>query len=158
MIMGAAGTRPGPAHSDGRPSTPPRQPLIARAPAVRTMAHIQDADARELDAHLDQSSEVLVLFHGASDPYSRAFYDDTFKDAKLPTGVDAIRAIIQDDDDASWDRWTLDITPTVAYFKGGTEMHRIEGLDNRGLEAHEFRRYVDKVATAHRHAGSARVA
>ncbi len=111
---------------------------------------LQDADARELDALIEQSPELIVMFYGKSCPYSRNLFPH-FRDAKIPAGVDAVRAIIAEDDDVAWDKYTLEVTPTIAFFRGGREAHRIEGIDNRGLDPHEWRRYMNKIAIHHAH-------
>ena len=98
-------------------------------------------DETSLEAAIDGAQSV-VLFHATWCPYCREFRP-VFEDVTSRRGVDAIEAVIDDDDNPLWEKYGIDTIPTVITFVGGTPVRRLDATRGVGLTAKELTDHLD---------------
>ncbi|HEY3355169.1 MAG TPA: thioredoxin family protein [Polyangia bacterium] len=75
---------------------------------------------------------VMALFHATWCPYCRTFAP-VFRQAAAPAGYAPLEIVIDDDDDPLWERYAIQLVPTVLFFEEGKVIQRLDGRPGVGL-------------------------
>src|SRR5436305_1648281 len=88
-------------------------------------------DEAGLDAAL--TGKTVVLFHTTWCPFCRSFLPVFVRQTKKTQGV--IEAVIDDEENPLWDKYSIEIVPTVIFFDGKKPVRRLDGRPMAGLTA-----------------------
>lgn len=95
----------------------------------------------DLDAAIKCDDGVVVLFYATWCPFSQAFLPVFMKSAdECPTGHASIAI---DDLDDVVDNYSIEVYPTVLYFKKGHVVKRLNGVYHRGLDGRMLKTFID---------------
>ena len=88
---------------------------------------------------LDRPGAWTIAFLAAWCPFCREFYEEFARYAATHPGRYAI-GDVTDMDSPLWERFRLDVVPTVIAFRDGRPVVRIDGVLGRGLTATDLAR------------------
>jgi thioredoxin 1 len=100
------------------------------------------SDIRKLDATL-AGRRALVLFHATWCSHCRAFKPVFNESAPALHGHDVFEVVLDDDDNPLWDKYGIEVVPTVIFFDGGKVAQRLDARRGVGLEAADLKRALD---------------
>ena len=95
---------------------------------------IEVENAEELNAILEKTEKVLVLFYATWCPYCRSFvpiFDEKIIDFKIGK---VIHVFLDDYDNQLWDDYDVEAVPTVILFEKGKVSKRLDGRFGLGLK------------------------
>lgn len=102
--------------------------------------------ARASEALLRERDRVIVLFAGDWCPAARAFaplFDAAEPEAVVPLArIDLRRAL-----DRRWERYGIEVVPTLVYFEHGEELERCDGVPEHGLTVRDLEEFLETVAS-----------
>jgi thioredoxin 1 len=104
---------------------------------------VPDADAFARDV-LGADEPTVVAFWAEWCPHCRRFRPHFEKAADARRGRFAI-ARIDEYTNPLWERYAIDVVPTVAYFRGGDLAARRDGKLGRGVTEAELIAFLDEV-------------
>jgi thiol-disulfide isomerase/thioredoxin len=81
------------------------------------------------------SEKTAVLFHTTWCPFCRSFRPTFVKEAAKAPAWRALEAVIDDESNPLWDKFSLDIVPAVLFFDRGKLVKRLDGKAGVGLGA-----------------------
>ena len=95
----------------------------------------------DLEKTLAANNEVMVLFYASWCPYCVQFLPVFEKYA----AADANRyfRVVTDSMDRCEDRYSIDIVPTVLFFKNGAVAQRLDGAPGKGLNEKQLAVMID---------------
>jgi len=96
-----------------------------------------DRAAVDLDAAL-AGRKVVVLFHATWCPFCRAFAAAFRRLAVGAAGYQPLEVLLDDDDDPLWQRFGIDLVPTVIFFDDGAITGRVDGRPGVGIDEPTF--------------------
>jgi len=100
-----------------------------------------DADY-SLDLMLKSNKKVFVLFHASWCPFSQSFLPIFEKFAENKT-QNCIR--VKTDDKATLcEEYSIDVVPTVIFFKNGKVAKRLDGTQGVGLDEKQLTDFISK--------------
>ncbi len=103
-------------------------------------------DAFERDV-LRSAQPTVVAFWAAWCPYCRIFRR-VFDARAARSGVRFALVHIEEDDNPLWDRYNIEVVPSVAYFVAGRLEKRLDGALRRGVSEREFEAFLRDVLPA----------
>jgi thioredoxin 1 len=86
---------------------------------------------KELDDLLKANNELFILFYASWCPYSQFFLPIYEKHASGK--AKSCLRIMTDEVEACEDRYSINVVPTVLYFKDGKPVKRLDGTPGKGL-------------------------
>jgi thiol-disulfide isomerase/thioredoxin len=89
-------------------------------------------DEAGLDAALG-ADKTIVLFHTTWCPFCRSFLPEFVRQTQAKPGV--VEAVIDDEDNSLWEKYSIEIVPTVLFFEKGKVVRRLDGKPYVGLTA-----------------------
>ena len=99
------------------------------------------SDPHDLNAAVKCEDGVFVLFYATWCPFCQAFLPEFLKSADVcPTGH--ARIAIDDLDDVV-DNYSIEVYPTVLYFKKGCVVKRLDGVYHRGLDGKMLTAFIN---------------
>ena len=104
---------------------------------------LKEIRAGDFDNELrSRNSPFVVLFEADWCPFCQSFSPIMERRVdKIPVPV--VRVPLNDDDDQLWDRYSVDVIPTLAVFDGSRIVFRIDGELGMGLEDADVSRLVE---------------
>ncbi len=100
---------------------------------------------QDLDTLLT-GQKAAVLFHATWCPFCRAFRP-VFRDVMADNGDWApIDATIDDEENSLWERYGIEVVPTVIFFDDGQVIRRLDGRRGVGLKQADLRKALAKPA------------
>jgi thioredoxin 1 len=100
--------------------------------------------ATDLEAAL-AGRKVVVLFHSSWCPFCRAFAPVFRRVAPASAACTPLEVVIDDDDDPLWERFGIDVVPTVIFFDDGERVGRLNGRPGRGIDEQELLEALGRV-------------
>lgn len=96
-------------------------------------------DPEDLAAHFSVSGRTVVMFALSTCPYCAAFKPvfDAFA-KKKKEGFSFLRVFIDDYDCPLWEKYHIEVTPTVLLFEKGKIVSRLDGRPGEGLNAKDL--------------------
>jgi thioredoxin-like negative regulator of GroEL len=88
----------------------------------------------DLKTTLKSQEEVFALFYASWCPFSRTFLPIFEKHAKGKQ----LFVLVQDDEETLSDKYSINIFPTVLFFKKGVISKRLDGLAGAGLNENKL--------------------
>jgi thiol-disulfide isomerase/thioredoxin len=86
---------------------------------------------KDLEKKIKEKKSVFVLFYASWCPYSQKFLPEFIKSAGVSKECHV--RILVDDNDALVDDYSIEVYPTVLYFKDGKLNKRLDGISSVGL-------------------------
>jgi thioredoxin 1 len=102
-------------------------------------------EIEKLDAALT-GRKVVVLFHATWCPFCRAFAPVFGRVAAEGAAWAPLEVVVDEDDDPIWERYHIDVVPTVVFFDDGQPVGRIDGKAGIGIEEPTFRKALTRTA------------
>lgn len=96
------------------------------------------------EAEIQAAEGRFVLFYSAWCPFCAAFLPAY--EARAKAGAAAFLKVCTDDLPGLEDRFSVEVVPTVLYFKGGGLGRRLDGALGRGLSADGLDHFVSACA------------
>ena len=96
-------------------------------------------DPAELDPALKGKS-AMVLFHSSWCPFCRRFkptFDALAADQRT---WEPIEVMLEEDENPLWNRFRIEVVPTVLFFKDGEMVSRVDGRAGVGLRESDLRK------------------
>lgn len=86
---------------------------------------------------------TAVLFHATWCPFCRS-YRPVFDEVMTTRGGgwEPVEAILDDEENVLWDRFDIDVVPTVLFFEDGEVVNRVDGRPGQGLTAQDLARVL----------------
>ncbi|MEM3030424.1 MAG: thioredoxin family protein [Candidatus Micrarchaeia archaeon] len=97
----------------------------------------------ELARVLAKEKRVAALFYATWCPFCRAFLP-VFRAAELE-GWSRLEVVIDEDDNPLWEKYSINIVPTVLFFENGKISLRLDGRAGRGLSGEELEATIEKL-------------
>ena len=88
--------------------------------------------------------KVVALFHSTWCPFCRAFVP-AFRSLAKGGAWEPLEVVVDEYDDPLWERYRLDVVPTVIFFDDGAIEHRVDGEAGVGIEEATFREALARV-------------
>jgi thioredoxin 1 len=82
--------------------------------------------------------KVVVLFHATWCPFCRAFVP-VFRRLAADAGYAPLEVVLDEEDDPLWQRFRLDLVPTVVFFDDGAVTRRLDGTAGVGIDERSLR-------------------
>jgi len=90
---------------------------------------------------LNSPGAVIVVFEAHWCPFCRSFMPIIrAHEAQLPAPL--VASILDDWDDPLWERYSVEVVPTLAIFRGGRLAFRIDGILGKGLAEEDVKRLI----------------
>lgn len=89
---------------------------------------VEELDAREFDAEEDTAGEVTPVLFWADWCGFCARFKPHFEDAAEGSSRRFLSVDISDESSPAWDRYNVEVVPTVILFEDGKEVDRIGGI------------------------------
>lgn len=90
---------------------------------------------------LKSPEAVIVVFEAHWCPFCRSFMPIIKAyEAQLPAPL--VASILDEWDDPLWERYSVDVVPTLAIFRGGRLVFRIDGILGKGLAEEDIKRLI----------------
>ena len=114
------------------------------------MAEIEVHTAEDFERDvLAAEGSTVVAFWASWCPFCRAFRPHF--DAAAATSAGRFAVVRLDDyDNPLWDRYGVNVVPTLAFFRGGELRSRRDGTLGKGLSQEELAAFLDSVHAAPR--------
>jgi thioredoxin-like negative regulator of GroEL len=93
---------------------------------------------------LKREGTLAVLFLAGWCPFCVRF-QTTFGEAAKKSAVPWACADVSDDDNVLWDIFSIHTVPTVAVFRNGKVVFRIDGVRGRGLSQKDIEETIGKM-------------
>ena len=100
-----------------------------------------DAD-RNLDLTLQSNKKIFVLFYASWCPFSIRFLPIFEKFAEDKTR--SCTQVKTDDKTALCEEYSIDVVPTVIFFKNGKAAKRLDGIQGAGLDEKQLTDFANK--------------
>jgi len=94
-------------------------------------------DEASLDA-ATKGKKAVVLFHTTWCPFCRSFLPEFERETRRAPAVTPIEAVIDEEENPLWEKYSIDIVPTVLFFDAGKLVRRLDGKAGRGLAARDL--------------------
>jgi thioredoxin-like negative regulator of GroEL len=95
----------------------------------------------DLDKMLSECSRIFVLFYASWCPYSRRFLPIFEKYTK--TVEKNFCRVLTDEIESCEENYSIDVVPTVIFFKDGKITKRLDGIAGAGLNEKQFVEMID---------------
>ena len=95
-------------------------------------------DASDLDPAL-KGRRAVVLFHATWCPFCRRFKPTFDEVASGQRAWEPMEVLLEEDENPLWERFGIEVVPTVLFFDDGKLVRRIDGEAGVGLEASDLR-------------------
>jgi thioredoxin 1 len=82
--------------------------------------------------------KTAVLFHSTWCPFCRSFWPTFQKETARAPGWTPIEAVIDEEENPLWEKFSLDIVPSVLFFEQGKLVKRLDGRAGVGLTAKQL--------------------
>jgi len=90
---------------------------------------------------LNSREAVIVVFEAHWCPFCRSFVPILqAQESQLPAPV--VASILDDWDDSLWERFSIEVVPTLAVFRAGRLTFRIDGILGKGLAEEDVKRII----------------
>lgn len=86
-----------------------------------------------------QGKSAMVLFHSSWCPFCRRFkpvFDAVTADQR---GWETLEVMLEEDENPLWERFGIEIVPTVLFFRDGHVVRRVDGRPGLGLRESDLR-------------------
>ena len=100
------------------------------------------ASPKDLKKTIKEKNSVFVLFYASWCPYSQKFLPEYIKSAGASKECHV--RILVDDNDALDDEYSIEVYPTVLYFKNGKLQKRLDGIHGMGLNRSQMEDFKKK--------------
>jgi thioredoxin-like negative regulator of GroEL len=103
-----------------------------------------DLDEKNIDGFVKGGSSI-VLFYADWCPFCRKFkpiFDAYSANTKL--GIRMAEAKIDEEENPLWDRFGIEVIPTIVLFKEGKITGRVDGKAGRGLSEDDLKGLIGK--------------
>jgi len=100
------------------------------------------ASAKDLKKTIKEKDSVLVLFYASWCPYSQKFLPEFINSAGASSECH-VRILIDDEDDLV-DEYSIEVYPTVLYFKDGKLKKRLDGIHGMGLNRSQMEDFIKR--------------
>jgi thioredoxin 1 len=100
----------------------------------------------DLEDDVESKDKVFVLFYASWCPHSQRFLPVFQKFAKDKTH--ACVQIVTDDKTNLCDKYSVDIVPTVLFFKNGKVAKRLDGVPGKGLNEKQLKEFAESCSAA----------
>jgi thiol-disulfide isomerase/thioredoxin len=98
--------------------------------------------AKDLEKTIKEKKSVFVLFYASWCPYSQKFLPEYLKSAGASSQCH-VRILVDDKDDLV-DEYSIEVYPTVLYFKGGELKKRLDGISGAGLNKSQMEDFIKR--------------
>ncbi len=92
----------------------------------------------DLDLILRRKERVIVLFYSSWCPFCRSFLPIFNKHAQKFKDKEFLRVKIDRFVNPIWEKYSIDVIPTVILFKGNNVLQRLNGVLGVGLSEKQF--------------------
>lgn len=106
---------------------------------------MEEWSAAEFEATLADRARTIVLFGASWCAAARAFLP-IFERAEPEAVVPFARTDLRRTLDARWERYDIDIVPTLTYFEHGEALERCDGVKGIGLSQRDLDEFMETVA------------
>jgi len=110
---------------------------------------VEVRDEAGLSRALAEERRAAVLFYATWCPFSRAFLP-IFRKGFGRSGWRPIEAIIDDEENPLWEKYGIEVVPTVIFFEEGRIVLRLDGIPGKGLSSEELERAMEKLKSKSR--------
>lgn len=97
--------------------------------------------APDLDKTLSECSRIFVLFYASWCPYSQRFLPIFEKHTK--NDEKNFCRVLTDEIESCEENYSIDVVPTVIFFKNGKIAKRLDGIAGTGLNEKQFVEMMD---------------
>lgn len=95
-------------------------------------------DPEELSPAI-QGKSAMVLFHSSWCPFCRRF-KPVFDSVAADQGAwEPLEVLLEEDENPLWNRFEIEVVPTVLFFREGQVVKRLDGRPGVGLREPELR-------------------
>lgn len=99
----------------------------------------------KLEQDVGSKEKVFVLFYASWCPFSQRFLPLFQKFAKDKTR--ACLQIVTDDKANLCERYSVEVVPTVLFFKNGRVVKRLDGAPGKGLNEKQLKEFAESCST-----------
>ena len=92
------------------------------------------------------TGRVAVLFHATACPFCRTFAPEFRRIVSEHNDVREVEALMEFDDNPLWERFAIDVVPTVLFFEDGMLSSRLDGRISVGLTPTDLSEALDAFA------------
>lgn len=104
---------------------------------------IEVDNKQDLKNELKKNEKVLVLFYASWCPYCTRFVP-VFDKEVVNFAFGSIRVLLDDYANPLWDDYSMEVVPTVIFFKKGKICRRLEGKFGVGLSEKQFKVWLEE--------------
>lgn len=100
----------------------------------------------QLDEYLSKDKKTAVLFILSYCPYCNAFKPnfESFS-SECKKGCDFLEVVLDDYDNPLWEKYKIDVVPTMILFDKGKIIERCDGVGGEGLKREDLKKIDDKL-------------
>ncbi len=97
-----------------------------------------------IDGFIGSKEPSMVMFRADWCPFCRKF-KPLFESYAGKTKARMAEAVVNDDDNPLWDRFNVQVVPTLVAFKNGKEVARKDGVAGVGLSEDDLKAMLGKL-------------
>lgn len=108
--------------------------------------HVEEWPAAGFEAALRERERVVVLFDATWCKHARAIrpaFEAAEAEAVVPFARTSLRRML----DPRWERFGIDVVPTLVYYEHGEELERCDGVKGIGLSPRDLEEFLELVAS-----------